>query len=203
MCINMRFTIKKEIVKESLGIPEVLFPKYTTQLINLAGSNAAATRPKVVGQMSELTVQSKARTLHEWREYYSKTRPDAHKAAADKIEHMIGNLREAMEYIDRNLIERWVDDLLINKTFFGFGAQDVILEHMAKRSGLSLKQANTTDESRGIDGYLGSHPVSVKPATYKQKSLGENIPCPIIYYEKTSYGVRVDASEFNEKIEKN
>ena len=105
----------------------------------------------------------------------SKIVNDAHKAAADKIEHMIGNLREAMEYIDRNLIERWVDDLLINKTFFGFGAQDVILEHMAKRSGLSLKQANTTDESRGIDGYLGSHPVSVKPATYKQKSLGENI----------------------------
>ena len=32
-----------------------------------------------------------------------------------------------------------------------------------------------------------------------KKALEENIPCPIIYYEKTSYGIRVDASEFTEK----
>ena len=70
---NMQFTIKTEIVKDSLGIPEVIFPKYTTQIINLAGSNAAATRPKVVGQMSDLTVQSGARTLREWREFYTRT----------------------------------------------------------------------------------------------------------------------------------
>ena len=30
------------------------FPKYTTQLINLANQNAGGTRPRVVGQMSEL-----------------------------------------------------------------------------------------------------------------------------------------------------
>tara|TARA_Y100000590_G_C15626404_1_gene979520 strand:+ start:120 stop:719 length:600 start_codon:yes stop_codon:yes gene_type:complete len=198
----MYFTIKNEIVKDSLGIPEILFPKYTTQLINLAGSNAAATRPKIVGQMSDLTVKSKARTLNEWRNYYTKSRPEAHKAAADKIENMIDNLREAMKLIDRNLIEMWVDDLLINKTFFGFGAQDVILEEMAKRTGLSLKQSSASDESKGIDGYLGSHPVSVKPTTYKQKVLEENISCPIIYYQKTSYGIRIDAAEFSDKIAK-
>ena len=75
----MRFTIKKEIVKESLGIPEVIFPKYTTQLINLAGSNAAATRPKVVGQMSELTVQSKAKTLNEWNKRFQNSWPEISK----------------------------------------------------------------------------------------------------------------------------
>ena len=192
----MQFTIKTEIVKDSLGIPEVIFPKYTTQIINLAGSNAAATRPKVVGQMSDLTVQSGARTLREWREFYTRTRPDAHQAAADKIEAMVENLRVAMEYIDRDMIDQWVDDLLINKTFYGFGAQSVVLEEMSQRLGLTLTQATPMDESRGIDGYLGGRPVSVKPTTYKQKALGENIPCPIIYYEKKSNGIRVDASDF-------
>jgi hypothetical protein len=146
--------------------------------------------------MSELTVESGARTLSEWREFYTRTRPDAPQAAADKIEAMIENLREAMEYIDRDMIDKWVDDLLINKTFYGFGAQGVVLEEMSQRLGLALTQATPEDESRGIDGYLGGRPVSVKPTTYKQKALGENIACPIIYYSKSSYGIKVDASEF-------
>ena len=62
----MRFTIKSDDVKGSLGIPPVYFPKYTTQIINLAGQNSGATRPKVVGQMSDLTVESDARSLDEW-----------------------------------------------------------------------------------------------------------------------------------------
>ena len=33
------------------------FPKYTTQLMNLANQTAQGTRPKVVGQMSELFPQ--------------------------------------------------------------------------------------------------------------------------------------------------
>ena len=190
------FTIKTDIVKEELGIPVIGFPKYTTQIINLAGSNAASSRPKVVGQMSDLTVESEARTLQEWREFYMASRPDAHQAAADKIEAMIENLRVAMDCIDRDMIDEWVDDLLINKTFYGFRAQDVILGQMSQRLGLTLTQATPEDESRGIDGYLGGRPVSVKPTTYKQKAIGENIACPIIYYEKRSNGIRVDASNF-------
>lgn len=192
----MKFTIKQEDVKSSLGIPEVFFPKYTTQIINLAGSNSAATRPKVVGQMSDLTVESDAKSLQEWRDFYTANRPHSHKAAADKIEAMIANLREAMEYIDREMIDKWVDDLLINKTFYGFGAQSVVLEELSKRSGLPLAQATPLDESKGIDGFLGGRPVSVKPTTYKQKALSETIFCPIIYYSKSSYGITVDASEF-------
>lgn len=42
------------------------FPKYTTQILNLANQNAQATRPKVVGQMSELIKEFTGRTLEEW-----------------------------------------------------------------------------------------------------------------------------------------
>ena len=188
------FTINTDIAKAELGIPTIDFPKYTTQIINLAGSNSAATRPKMVGQMSDLTVESGASTLEEWRTFYLNRRPDAHVAAADKIEDMVENLREAMEYIDREMIDKWVDDLLINKTYYGFAAQTIVLEQLSMRLDLPLRQATPEDESQGIDGYLGGQPVSVKPSTYKQKALSENISCPIIYYEKKSNGVRVDAS---------
>jgi hypothetical protein len=63
------------------------------------------------------------------------------------------------------------------------------------RLDLPLQQATPEDEAQGIDGYLGGQPVSVKPSTYKQKALSENISCPIIYYEKKYRGIRVDATE--------
>jgi len=48
------FKIKNgELIKEISGEAKQ-FPKYTTQLINLANQNAQGTRPKVVGQLSEL-----------------------------------------------------------------------------------------------------------------------------------------------------
>ena len=189
------FTINTEIAKEELGIPTVDFPKYTTQIINLAGSNSGATRPKVVGQMSELTVESEAKSLDEWRGFYLNHRPDAHKAAGDKIEAMMENLRVAMECVDRDMIDKWVDDLLMNKTYYGFAAQTIVLEQLAMRLDLPLQQATPEDEARGIDGYLGGQPVSVKPTTYKQKALSETISCPIIFYEKKSSGIRIDATQ--------
>ncbi len=41
-------------VKALLGSETFDFPKYTTQVINLANQNAQGTRPAIVGQMSEL-----------------------------------------------------------------------------------------------------------------------------------------------------
>lgn len=46
--------ISNEQIKTLLGAEPVEFPKYATQIINLANQNAQGTRPTVVGQMSEL-----------------------------------------------------------------------------------------------------------------------------------------------------
>jgi len=108
---------------------------------------------------------------------------------------MIEKLRSAMDFIDRELIDKWVDDLLINKTFYGFRAQTVILDQLSMMLDVPLRDATPEDESKGIDGYLDGNPVSVKPSTYRQKALSEDIGCPIIYYEKKSNGIRVDATE--------
>lgn len=80
------------------------FPKYATQIINLANQNAQATRPKVVGQMSELIKEFTARTLEEWEEWYLKRYPDSIDKAIKKILEMIGNFREVINQIDEEMI---------------------------------------------------------------------------------------------------
>ena len=56
----------------------------------------------------------------------------------------------------------------------------------------SYRLSESTEESRGIDGFIGTTPVSIKPTTYKTKSmLTEQIEVTIIYYEKVKDGIKV------------
>ncbi|MDZ7363482.1 MAG: MjaI family restriction endonuclease [candidate division KSB1 bacterium] len=64
----MKIKITNEEIQPLLELPVPEFPKYTTQLINLASQNAQATRPKVVGQMSELIRQFPQKHWQEWEE---------------------------------------------------------------------------------------------------------------------------------------
>ena len=58
---------------------------------------------------------------------------------------------------------------------------------------LDYHLSDFTEESKGIDGYIGKIPVSIKPDTYKMKSaLQENIEVKTIYYEKVKNGIKVD-----------
>jgi len=66
------FKIKtSELIKEISGEAK-LFPKYTTQIINLADQNAQGTRPSVVGQLSELIHKCPHKEYHKWKEWYLK-----------------------------------------------------------------------------------------------------------------------------------
>ena len=53
------------------------FPKYTTQIINLANQNSGGTRPKVVGQMSELIKEFPGNNYLDWVNWYQKQMPNA------------------------------------------------------------------------------------------------------------------------------
>lgn len=61
---------------------------------------------------------------------------------------------------------------------------------------LDYRLSDNLAESKGIDGYIGDIPVSIKPDTYKvKKSLSESIGVKIIYYKKVKDGIEVDYSE--------
>jgi hypothetical protein len=73
----MKIKLSNEEIRKCLEIESLEFPRYTTQLINLANQNAQGTRPKVVGQMSELIQHFTGKTLTEWEQWYLKRKPDA------------------------------------------------------------------------------------------------------------------------------
>lgn len=185
----------KEIIQELIG--EIKdFPLYTTQLINLANQNAQGTRPWVVGQLSELIKECPARTYEGWKEWYLSKYPKAIKNTTEKINEMMNNLKKAIRLIDKSMIKRWAEDLVLEKTFIGLRFQEVILKKVAQIKNTNYRLAKPKEESQGIDGFIGNFPVSIKPITYKsKKSLSEEIKSKIIFYKKTKSGLEVDADE--------
>jgi len=188
-----KLKLSNKEIRQHLGSPSAEFPKYTTQLINLANQNAQGTRPKVVGQLSDLIQKFPDKTLTAWEEWYLKRHPEAIAAATSKIVDMLLQLKEAMNKIDRKLVEQWVRDLVIVKTFIGLRFQEAILKKVADQKGEKHKLATPEEESKGIDGFIGKTAVSIKPSTYKSKrALGEKIETEIIYYVKKKDGIEIE-----------
>lgn len=113
--MKVKITIKE--IRKYLDIETLDFPKYVAPLTNLANQYAQGTRPKVVGQMSDLIQQFTGKTLPEWEKWYLKQKPDAIKSATEKILQMLKNLKNTIGKIDKTMVERWVRELVIVKTF--------------------------------------------------------------------------------------
>jgi len=194
--MKTKVKIYSKEIKELLGITSFEFPKYSTQILNLANQNAHGTRPSVVGQMSELIQEFSGKSIEEWEKWYLKKHPDAIRRATDKVIDMINNFKDVMNQIDRELVEKWVHDLVIIKTFIGLRFQEAILIKISKILNQEYRLANPEEESMGIDGFIGNIPVSIKPETYKiKKNLNEKIEVKIIYYKKVKDGISVDIAE--------
>lgn len=61
----MKLKLSAEEVRRLLDLESPEFPKYVTQIINLANQNAQATRPRVVGQLSDLIQEFRGHKLPE------------------------------------------------------------------------------------------------------------------------------------------
>lgn len=62
--------------------------------------------------------------------------------------------------------------------------------------GAAYELASPLEESKGIDGYIGGLPVSIKPDTYSiKKALPEDIEVKIIYYKKVKDRIETDYRE--------
>lgn len=191
----MKIRIKGRDIQKLLLAPEPDFPKYTTQIMNLANKNSQGTRPKVVGQLSNLIQEFSGSSLDEWKSWYLEKHPEAIKNAAERISDMVELFKDAINKIDKTLIEEWVTDLVIVKTFVGLKFQEAILKKIAESKGLTYRLATPEEESKGIDGLIGSTAVSIKPITYKMKpELLEKIDAELIYYSKIKNDLEI---EFN------
>lgn len=96
------------------------------------------------------------------------------------------------------MISNWVKDLVIIKTFIGLKFQEAILSKIAGMIRTTYKLASRVEESKGIDGYIGDQPVSIKPETYKSKmALKEKIDVKFIFYKKSKDGITIDIEDLS------
>ena len=186
----MQIKLKNTEIQEYVNAPAGEFPKYTTQLMNIANQNSQATRPRHVGQLSELIQEFPGQTFEEWVMWYQERYPDAIDEATDRIISMIENFNEAVDKIDRNLVKSWVADLILVKTFTGLRFQEAILKKLAEIKSCDYRLAEPHEESQGIDGFVGEEAYSIKPSTYDAiPTVAESIEVKMIFYEKKKDGV--------------
>jgi hypothetical protein len=164
--------------------------------MNLANQNAQGTRAKIVGQMSDLIQEFEGVSLAEWEKWYLEGHPDAIENATEKVYGMVSLFKEAIVKIDKETVRNWIEELVVVKTFSGLKFQEAILKKLSVYFKKNYRLATPEEESKGIDGFIGDSPVSIKPITYKTKmGLNEEIEVPIVFYDKKKSEIVV---EFND-----
>jgi len=169
---------------------------YIGSVINLGNSFSQATRPKNVGQMSDLIQEYRETaenpSVEGWESFYAdKIGLEKIDVAVDKIWEYVQRIRENLNSLNRDDVRSWTKDLIIDKTFSGLQLQLDILEMVSDTGEFRLSTPD--EESQGIDGFVDGEPVSIKPNTYKKtiQSGTESIPYRIIFYKNTKHGLVV------------
>ena len=72
-----RIKMNNDEIKGYVGSDSYDFPKYASQIMNWANQISQGTRPRVVGQMSDLIQQFPGRTIQEWEQWYTQKHPKA------------------------------------------------------------------------------------------------------------------------------
>ena len=190
MKVKKEYVVSKNKIKSLKKKTLSDFPPYSTYLINKASETAQATRPKVVGQLTEEFPEfaeycrrnSIEYTVDSWKKYHMEKHPGARDISKKKIMGMLENFRESLDAIDESLVEEWVDDLLYSKTFLGLDIENIIFNYF-ENLGHTVKKSTPAEESRGIDLYIDNKPYQIKPESiYREKNIMGRIPYPIIVY---------------------
>lgn len=188
-----KLKIPNSEIQELLSGKKFIYPKYATQIMNLANQNAQGTRAKVVGQMSDLIQQFEGTILADWELWYLEKHPEAIDKATEKVFAMVTLFKEAIIEIDKETVRQWIEELVIVKTFSGLKFQEAILKKLSQYFNKPYRLARPEEESKGIDGFIGEKAVSIKPMTYKTKmGLNEIIDCPIVFYDKKKSEIVVE-----------
>lgn len=161
-------------------------PKYTSYILNEIVRNSKANYPNIVGQMTELTKQNKDKTQKEWEEWYLENYPDAIDNSTEKAYEMLLKHKEAINLIDKDMVKKYITDLVLVKSRKGLIYHDMVFNYLAEKEDSTYRLATPEEESKGIDGYVGEKPLQIKPHTYlNNPRLQEEFTCDIVIYKDT------------------
>ncbi|MBC7185412.1 MAG: MjaI family restriction endonuclease [Calditrichaeota bacterium] len=180
-------------LRDLLAAPPPDLPTYVAPLLNLANRYAGATRPRVVGQMSTLIQEFEGHTFEERASWYQARFPNAIEDACRLIREKLFQFKGVLEGITDEMIRKWVEDLILAKTFVGLKYQEAILKKVAEVTGLAYRLATPAEEARGVDGVVGETEVSIKPSSWPTQVLQrEDLGGVLITYEKKGDGVEIE-----------
>lgn len=186
------YKLKNDQIRSLIVDHTLELPRYASSMINSANRMSQATRPRNVGQMSDLINEFPGQSFDEWAKWYQSKYPDAIQNATDAIMGMIANYRQLIPKIDENMVREWVEDLILVKTFTGLKFQEAVFKYLANLKNLEYRKSTPEEESQGIDGYLDNVAYSIKPESYSYMDLLENLGVQIIYYKKTQDGIEFE-----------
>lgn len=134
--------------------------------------------------MTELTPQNFNKTQKEWENWYLERYPDAIDNTTDKAYDMLSKHKKAMNSLKRDLVKKYLSDLVLVKSKKGLIAQEMVLNYLSIKYNTTYRLATPEEESQGITGYVGEKPMQVKPHTYFDKPrLEEEFPCDVVIYK--------------------
>ncbi len=165
-------------------------PKYSSSIINLLNRWAKGTASKVVGQMSDLIQECPYKDYEKWREWYLKKYPNSLDNAIKLIMSKLKEVAKTFENIDENIVRTWVEDLVIDKSFWGLKIQEAIIARLKEITNKKCRLATKEEENKGIDGFIEDLPIQIKPSSYKIASnvKTEKLRAKTVYYEKDENG---------------
>lgn len=106
---------------------------------------------------------------------------------------MVELFKESIQTIDKEMVRKWVEELVVVKTYCGLKFQEAILRKIAEGRHTTHRLATPDEEAQGVDGYIGEQAVSIKPITYRvMNELPEQIDVPIIFYDKKKSEIVVE-----------
>ena len=162
-------------IKRILNKKDIDYPLYMYGVINHANKTKGATRPCNVGKMHNLIKEYQPKSLSQWKKMYNESHPDSVTIVKGKILDFLSDIGFSRYIIKKKYsfyIDEFINNLLFEQTYSGLKIQEIIIEKISKMMKKSYTWSTGKDDSKGIDGYIGKIPVSIKP-----KSCGEK-KCP-------------------------
>lgn len=155
------------------------WPKYSTQLLNVAAQNCKAFDVKKVGSAKETWLamrnQNIPGTFENWCQFYDQ-QPFAQNipGQAAKLYEMVQKM--GITGIPLSMCEDYIREVIYNKTHMGMAGEEMAIQAVGEYYGLQVRFSTAEEEAQGIDGWIGEIPVQVKPEGSAFKGHVHNHP---------------------------
>lgn len=178
------------------------YPKYVSQILNLANQNAQATRAEYVGKMKDILREFDSThpegTYDDWVDFYMSGYNGDEKISnsAERLYDMVEKMRKAMQEIDEEDAERYVSQLVLYKTYMGNDIDEVIarkLEQVYSRE-VQLKPKDW------VVGYIDDIPFVLQSLDDGVKTKSPENAVTVYYRVESDNSIVIDSHELSQKL---